>query len=215
MHEIAQFLTNPYVMGVILAIGMIGIAVELMSPGFGAPGVTGLVCFFLYFWAHFTMGTIGWGAPAMFVLGAVLLALELMLPTLGILGVIGFVMILASLVMAAANLWAGVTALVIGLALAGIILWMLIRFIGLKASWNRIVLKAEQSNEKGYVSAKNRQDLLGKEGVAVTPLRPSGFARFGDRKEDVVSEGEIIPQGAKVKVIAVEGARVVVRKTEE
>ncbi|MBA4542638.1 MULTISPECIES: nodulation protein NfeD [Thermoactinomyces] len=215
MYEIAQFLTNPYVMGVIVAIGLIGIAVELMSPGFGAPGIIGLICFFFYFWAHFTMGTVSWGAPALFVLGAVLLVLELMLPTLGILGVIGFVMILASIVMAAADLWAGLTALVIGFVLAGIILWVLIRFIGLKASWNRIVLKAEQRNEEGYVSAKKRRDLLGMEGVAVTQLRPSGFARFGERKEDVVSEGEIIPQGAKVKVIAVEGARVVVRKIED
>jgi membrane-bound serine protease (ClpP class) len=215
MLEIAHFLTNPYVMAIIVAVGLIGFAVELISPGFGVFGTIGLICFFIYFWAHFIVGSIGWGAPALFVFGIVLLVIEFMLPTLGILGVVGFVMILSALILAASNVTVGVLSLVSGLVLAGIILWILIKFFGLKASWNKIVLSAKQTNEAGYVSSRDRSELLGQEGVTITQLRPSGFAKFGDRKEDVVSEGEIIPLGVKVKVIAVEGAKVVVRKVDE
>lgn len=54
-------------------------------------------------------------------------------------------------------------------------------------------------------------DLLHQSGEALTPLRPGGTARFGDRRVDVVSEGQPIEAGTAVQVIAVEGHRVVVR----
>jgi membrane-bound ClpP family serine protease len=54
--------------------------------------------------------------------------------------------------------------------------------------------------------------LVGREGVALTPLRPAGTARIDDRRVDVVAENEWIEAGADVVVIAAEGARVVVRR---
>lgn len=57
-----------------------------------------------------------------------------------------------------------------------------------------------------------RPELVGQSGVAHTALRPSGVAVIGGQRVDVVSEGALIERGAAVKVIAVEGARVVVRQ---
>lgn len=54
--------------------------------------------------------------------------------------------------------------------------------------------------------------MLGREGEALTLLRPAGTVLIGDEKIDVVSEGEYITKGSKVRVIAVEGNKVVVRK---
>jgi membrane-bound serine protease (ClpP class) len=54
--------------------------------------------------------------------------------------------------------------------------------------------------------------LVGAEGVAITPLRPAGTARIGDRRVDVVAEGALIASGEPVVVTLAEGARVVVRK---
>ncbi len=55
----------------------------------------------------------------------------------------------------------------------------------------------------------------GDEGEALTVLRPSGTARFGDRKMSVVTAGDYIERGARIRVIRVEGSRVVVRKAPE
>lgn len=55
-------------------------------------------------------------------------------------------------------------------------------------------------------------DLAGQEGVAHSELRPAGFADIGGKKIDVISEGNLIPSGARIRVIRVEGNRVIVRQ---
>ncbi|NBV25436.1 MAG: hypothetical protein EBS05_26425 [Proteobacteria bacterium] len=57
-----------------------------------------------------------------------------------------------------------------------------------------------------------RPELIGQSGVAHTALRPSGVAVIGTQRVDVVTEGALIERGTAVKVVAVEGARVVVRQ---
>jgi membrane-bound serine protease (ClpP class) len=53
---------------------------------------------------------------------------------------------------------------------------------------------------------------VGRDGTALTDLRPSGTARIGDERVDVVTEGEYVPQGSRVQVLRSEGYRHVVRK---
>lgn len=57
-----------------------------------------------------------------------------------------------------------------------------------------------------------RPELVGQSGVAHTALRPSGVAVIGGQRVDVVTEGALIERGANIRVVAVEGARVVVRQ---
>ena len=64
---------------------------------------------------------------------------------------------------------------------------------------------------QGFVSAPNRGDLVGRDGVAVTDLRPSGTARVGEERIDVVTEGEYVAQGSRVQVVQSDGYRHVVR----
>ena len=64
------------------------------------------------------------------------------------------------------------------------------------------------------VSTAPRTDLIGLQGQAVTALRPSGVAEIGSRRVDVVSDGPWVDAGVPVKVVSVEGNRVVVRATE-
>jgi membrane-bound serine protease (ClpP class) len=54
--------------------------------------------------------------------------------------------------------------------------------------------------------------LIGKQGVSSTPLHPAGIAEFQGERVDVVSEGELIDAGVAVKVVKVDGNRVVVRR---
>jgi membrane-bound serine protease (ClpP class) len=54
-------------------------------------------------------------------------------------------------------------------------------------------------------------ELVGLDGTALTDLRPSGTARIGEERIDVVTEGEYVAQGSRVQVIRSEGYRHVVR----
>jgi membrane-bound ClpP family serine protease len=56
--------------------------------------------------------------------------------------------------------------------------------------------------------------LVGKTGVAETFLRPAGIARLDARRVDVVTRGEMIQPGASVRVLEVDGNRVVVALAE-
>jgi membrane-bound serine protease (ClpP class) len=56
---------------------------------------------------------------------------------------------------------------------------------------------------------------MGKCGVAITVLRPSGIAEFDGERLNVVSQGDFIGKDAAVKVIAIEGGRIVVAPVKD
>jgi membrane-bound serine protease (ClpP class) len=80
----------------------------------------------------------------------------------------------------------------------------------------QFILKSIQEHEEGYVAqAAERSDLLGMIGLTITRVHPSGTIMINDKRYDVVSEGSFIDKNVNVKVIEVEGARIVVRKIDE
>ena len=56
-----------------------------------------------------------------------------------------------------------------------------------------------------------KPELLHQTGTAFTSLRPSGTAVINGKRIDVVTEGPFVERGSPIKVVEVEGARVVVR----
>jgi len=83
-----------------------------------------------------------------------------------------------------------------------------------KLSKSKLVLNETENNEAGYRSSEDLQVFLNKEGTATTVLRPTGMAEFDDVKLNVVSDGEFIQSGTKVRIVRVEGSRIVVRTVE-
>ena len=77
--------------------------------------------------------------------------------------------------------------------------------------WDQMVLKDQLTTGRGYVSAKPQDDLVGKTGKTITDLRPAGTAWIEGRPVDVVSEGVFLEKGKTVRVLEVQGMRVVVR----
>ena len=78
--------------------------------------------------------------------------------------------------------------------------------------WRWLVLHAEEKAEAGYIATGEHEALLGKEGVASTPLRPSGMGLIDGRRVNVAADGEFIERDCPIKVVEVEGNRIVVRK---
>ncbi|WP_373887829.1 NfeD family protein [Mesobacillus jeotgali] len=213
-EKLARFITNPVVVPILMTIGSLGLILELYSPGFGLPGIAGLSALLLFFYGHMVAGLAGYETLILFALGIGLILLELFIAG-GIAGVIGLLAIVASFFMASDNVVHMGISLLIALTASIVLSILMIRVFGKKMKFfKRIILTDSTSTEKGYVSNKNRLELIGVEGMTVTPLRPSGTIIVEDERIDVVSDGGFVPKGRKVRVIKTEGSRIVVREIE-
>ncbi|WP_240510197.1 NfeD family protein [Virgibacillus profundi] len=211
-EELARFLTNPVVIPILLSLASLGLIVELYSPGFGIPGIMGLVSLLLFFYGHIVAGLAGMEAVILLIIGIVLIIAEFFVPG-GIVGLLGVGAVIGSLFMSGYDL--GHMSMSIGIAFIVALAAAVILFkrIGMdKGVFRHIILKDQTTTELGYVSSVNRLELIGLEGIAATPLRPSGTAVFDDERLDVVSEGGFIEANKNIKVVKVEGVRIVVRE---
>lgn len=214
-EEVARFVTNPLVIPILLSIASIGLIVELYTPGFGVAGTMGLISLLLFFYGHIIAGLAGFEAIGLFLAGVILLILELFLPG-GILGILGFGSIIASLLFAGYDFSHMLISLVIAFLLGVITFFFLYRKADRKKGiFNKIILRDRTMTDQGYVSTPTREDLLGKVGKSLTPLRPAGAILVNGERIDVVTEGNYINEGIDVEIIQVEGMRVVVREYEE
>ena len=146
---------------------------------------------------------------ALFVLGAVFIGIELVTPSVGVFGLAGVVMVFGSLFF---MLGADMSALYI---LAGSIVFAVLLFIllGKRLPKSRFLAKVTLHNrstrEKGYSSQEDKSRYLYEEGKTITILRPAGTVRIGKERVDAVSGGEFIDKDTEVRVIQVEGTRVI------
>ena len=144
------------------------------------------------------------------------------IPGFGIAGISGIIMIIVSLFLAltGTNLPYVDTSIIsvaiiqLSSALAGalILIFILAKFLPKTSTFSRLILVDSEKNKKGFVSANKISKIVGKKGVALTKLRPSGIAEIDGKRVDVVSEGTYIEKGEKVVVLSSEGFKVVVTK---
>ena len=194
-EKLARFITHPVVIPILMTIGSLGLVLELYSPGFGLPGIAGLSALLLFFYGHMVAGLAGFETLILFALGVGLILLELFIPG-GIAGSIGLLAIFASFFMASDNVVHMGFSLLIALTASIVLSILMIRVFGKKMKFfKRIILTDSTSTEKGYVSNKNRLELIGVEGITLTPLRPSGTIIVDDERIDAVSEGGFIAKG--------------------
>ncbi|MGG1573579.1 NfeD family protein [Fictibacillus sp. NRS-1165] len=213
-EKVARFVTNPVVVPILLSIGFLGMVIELFTAGFGIAGIIGISSMFLYFFGHLLAGLAGWESIALFILGIILLLLEVFVPG-GIVGILGLAAVIASLVMAAGSITTIVTSMGIALLVTILGAFLFLKFFGYKGPLRKLVLFDSTSTEKGYISSKQRQDLTGRIAESITPLRPSGTAELDGEYLDVVTEGSFIQKGKPVRIVKVQGSRIVVREVKD
>lgn len=211
-EQLARFITNPIVVPILLLLGLGGILMELFTPGFGIPGIIGIGAFVLYFFGHFVAGFAGVEHMILFIAGIVLMLLEMFVPSFGILGILGLLALSSGIVLAAYNSGQALTSLGIAFLGALIVLAIAFRYLKHRGVWNKFILKDEFKSESGYTTSASKEHLIGKTGTALTVLRPSGTALIDDERIDVVTNGEYIEPSRPIKVVQVEGTRVVVRE---
>ncbi len=213
-ERIARFITDPVVVPILLSVASLGFIVELYSPGFGIPGIMGLLSLILFFYGHLIAGLAGMESIILLIIGIVCIVLEFFVPG-GILGIVGALSVIVSLILAGGDISNMMMSVAIAIIVSIVASVILFRRIGLdKGVFRNIILKDATTTEMGYVSTVNRLELIGLTGRTLTPLRPAGSALFEQERLDVVSEGGYINQGKNVKIIKVEGSRIVVREEE-
>lgn len=229
LDQVAGFFRQPIVNMALITIGVIGLIFEFKLPGTTFPGSVAAICFVLFFWCHSFVGDGGITILAilLFLLGLVLLGIEVFIvPGLCFAGVAGVGLMFLGLILVTLDHWPtdqndwsnvgatfGTIAIGMALALVGVLVltWSLpnVPFL------NRMVLRppAEETEANPAVlSNSGVLALLGAIGVAVTHLRPAGKAQFGEQFVDVLAEGGYVAPGGRVRVIEIEGPRIVVKE---
>ena len=222
-EDVVSFLHNPIVSSILIMIGVFGLFAEIKHPGFGLPGVAGIIALLLFFGSSYILDLASVLDIILFIIGVVLLLLEIfVIPGFGVAGVLGIILVIASLFLALIGGstpfvdWHQVSIAIIQLAsslvAAIILLVILAKFLPKSNVFSRLVLATEENADKGFVSSKSLNELIGKEGKALTTLRPAGMADFDGEKIDVVADGDYVQQGSRLRVLRVEGSKVVVRE---
>ena len=220
-EQLVRFLTHPVMSSLLISMGMLGIMVELRTPGFGIAGGVGVGSLALFFWGHWLVQLAGWEELLLVGIGLVLLALEIfIIPGFGMFGTLGIAALLGGLALSMVGagdtaavivgvVWRVVLSLLAAL-LAGL---LLLRFLPRLPLARRMILQTDLGSGPAHGSAPEAdRRWLDKHGQAMSVLRPAGIALIEGARVDVVSDGEMIEAGARIQVMRVDGNRIVVRR---
>ena len=206
--------------------GILGAYLEFKIPGFGLAGILSIVCFAIFFMGHYIAGLAGWEAPVLFLIGLALLLGELLIHPGTILpGLLGAALMMLSLVWAMVDRYPGgplvpdsnlllmpLLNLAMAIGAAGIGIYLLAKHLPKSPFFHGLVLS--NRNPAGAAPSPTKSEFtrlpVGAEGVARSILRPSGRAQFDGEFHDVITMGQFVDPGTRVRVVAVEGARIVV-----
>jgi membrane-bound serine protease (ClpP class) len=226
--KLVHALASPGLAMFLLMLGLVGMYVEMKTPGVGVGGVVAAIAFLLFFWSKSLEGTATSLEIVMFVGGIVLMLIEIfVVPGVGVFGLAGGLMVIFSLVLASQtftfprstaemdemrrsmSVVVGAGVGVVGLAFA------LRRFLPHAPIFNRLVLEPPPPEERITLSHREAladySHLVGVAGEAMTDLRPGGRALVGGQLIDVISEGVPLDRGTRVVVVEAHANRVIVR----
>ena len=240
-EEMVRKINHPAVMGVLFMIALLGVYIELNTPGIGLPGLVAVICFAVIIGSKYLVGLANWMEVALFIIGIILLMVEIfLLPGFGIAGFLGIMCILVGLFgMLIKNPpgslpwpegpenWdlfiGGVLGLSFGFLGFVVLAWLLAKYLPKLEFLSGLTL-APTAAKRGIEmeismtvppESKTTGVKVGDIGEVISTLRPTGKAEFGDAIVDVVAEAEFLDKGTKIEIIEIHGNRVVVRGVED
>ncbi len=147
--------------------------------------------------------------PLSFILvGFGLIVVEVyLIPGFNVVGVLGFLLIVFAIGYVFSEMGPAGGAV----ALAGSLATGTMLFYGLwkSGAWDRFILAASLRHDVDVAAREHehRSRYLGKTGVAMTPLRPTGVVEIDGERIEVVTEGEFIASGSSIRVVAMDRRR--------
>lgn len=223
-HRLVSFL--------ILTLGLFLLVLEFKLPGIGLPAIGSAICFTLFFWSHYLSGTADQLEILLFAIGLICLAIELfVLPGFGVFGLAGVLLTIVSLVLASHTfLWPSgseeyrqmgltLTQLLGAMAVVVAAIVWVGRNMHRLPMLSGLVLSPDdpgdlQPGDEPMIQGDadlNLSFLMGRIGKTMTPMRPTGKAKFEDHLVDATALTGYIDERQDVEVVAVRGLRVIVR----
>lgn len=229
IDELVEALTSPVAVGLLITVGLLGLIVEMLVPGFGIPGLIGIVCLGAFFWTHFLVGLAGWESIAFLFGGIVAVALEIFAFTavdFGLSGLLGLILIGLGFYTAMVGPFAGREQVVQAIAIVAVglivsvvaAIVLLTRLPRTRLRLGGIILSSAitgRSHEKDEAAQATASDWVGRLGIAATDLHPVGSGVFDEERIDVVCEEGFLPQGTPIVVIQDDVYRKVVRRKQK
>lgn len=235
-------LNSPLITGLLFVVGLIALYIEFSSPGISIGGLIALLCFALFFWSRFLGGTAEALEVLLFLIGIVFIGIEIfVIPGFGVAGIVGLLLMLIGVVMACQDFVLPQTdrqlntfatsLLVVACSGGGFVVaaMTLSKYFDTMPVFNRLVLHPAQAASDDQTGTKDSEGKpvsqgqpesilgigIGDWGVAVSPLRPAGKAKFADHYLDVMTDGSYVDSGQQVRIVKLQGSRIVVREVTE
>ena len=144
------------------------------------------------------------------IAGFILVGIEMVVPGFGAPGISGIVCLIGGIILTAKNIEEGLTMTVIVVVILAVM--MTVAMVFLKHVKSPIILDTEIKSNKGYISISDMEYLVGKEGLAVTDLRPAGKCDIEGVEFDVRTEGRYIMRGNKVIISRIHENMIMVKE---
>jgi membrane-bound serine protease (ClpP class) len=216
---------------ILLMVGFAALYTELKTPGFGIPGLIGILCLGLVFGGQYLVGLADYTELLLIMIGVLLLAMELfVIPGFGVAGIFGIAFLVAGMVLSFQDfvipqpqfpwqreLFIRNLFMVLGSFLGSLVLILLFfryGFVHLSRVVSGPYLSATMAQAKIDPETGTAPVAIGDKGVTLKPLRPAGSARFGERAVDVITDGEFCDAGEEVVVSKIQGNSVVVNRSQ-
>lgn len=196
---------------IVFAVGIAAIVVGLMLERYTIGGLVAIASFVTYF-SLVENGS--WVTLFLFSFGFLLIMMEIFVPDYGVMGTIGAGLIIWGTAMMNLSIGEAVLDITVGLLL-GLATFLVLFKMGYRIPFSsKWILENKLNAERGFNSSMQRHaEYLDKTAKTLTPLRPTGKAKFADGQVlEVVSDFEIIDAGEIVKVIKVTGNIIIVRR---
>jgi membrane-bound serine protease (ClpP class) len=230
MDMIINFLINPFVHGILIMIIIGGLYFELQSPGIGFPLAAAALATMLYFAPLYLEGIAENWEILIFIVGIILIMVEIfVIPGFGVAGISGIVLVITGLTLAMIdNLefqmnpnYVDTVLKSLGIVVISSIAAMVLGIWGSKkmfdgAVFSRLTLASTQQREDGYINVeKEFMEMVGRKGVAITVLRPSGTIEIEDEHYDAKAENGYIDKGKSVIVTRTSASQLYVELDNE
>ena len=221
------FLTNPALQAILIMIIIGGIYFEIQSPGLGFPSLIAIIGAVLYFAPLYIDGLAQNWEIILFIVGCLLLLAEIfIIPGFGVAGISGIILIFLGLFFSLINnvdftfdtapayqSSRAILTILSGLVMGVTAIIYLSNKIGKKGFLNKMALQKTQDLNDGYISVPTEfKNLIGKEGVCETILRPSGKIRIDGIQYDAISINSYLEKGEPIIVVKYENAQLYVQK---
>lgn len=203
-----------FIASILFVLAVLFVVAEVFVHSYGVLGFLGALAIGGYIYFSIQTGYVSSIEIILFVVGLVLVSFALFIPGFDIPGLIGAILLFVAVVQAARSPGLGLTTLVTGL-LAGAGLGFILVKAGFTSKlFTKSILKKQLTAEEGFLARKNLDELLGEEGITLTPLRPSGTVLIGDRRLDAISQAEFIGSHVPIVVYEVSDGRLLVRPSQ-